>query len=196
MYTGTPGHIVDCIDFIWSTYTDSFLICSHELSAQYRGELQPNICKICQSSLYSWNMYINKKIRCCHLMQFPCHKVAHGWNSTPSFSISAILHNCIFGYSWFLSANISIITWHPSIIFVGLSWFVSIGMHLGIFSGFLPSLSVLRWETCFMVNMFPHMACICHFLFFMSCPEPPMGISSVGSFPVQSGGSLIFFPAL
>ena len=33
-------------------------------------------------------------------------------------------------------------------------------------------------------------------LFFMSCPEPPMIISGVGSFPVQSGGSLIFFPAL
>ena len=27
----------------------------------------------------------------------------------------------------------------------------------------------------------------------MPCPEPPMGISSVGSFPVLSGGSLIFF---
>ena len=27
--------------------------------------------------------------------------------------------------------------------------------------------------------------------FFMSCPKPPMGISGVGSFPVQSGGSLI-----
>ena len=34
------------------------------------------------------------------------------------------------------------------------------------------------------------------FCSFMSCPEPPMGISSVGSFPVQSGGSLIFFQAL
>ena len=31
------------------------------------------------------------------------------------------------------------------------------------------------------------------FLFFMSCPEPPMGISSVGSFPVWSGGSLNIF---
>ena len=31
------------------------------------------------------------------------------------------------------------------------------------------------------------------FCFFMPCPEPPMGISGVGSFPVQSGDSLIFF---
>ena len=30
-------------------------------------------------------------------------------------------------------------------------------------------------------------------LFFMSCSEPPMGISNVGSFPVQSGDSLITF---
>ena len=30
-------------------------------------------------------------------------------------------------------------------------------------------------------------------LFLMFCPEPPMGISSVGSFTVQSGGSLIIF---
>ena len=32
--------------------------------------------------------------------------------------------------------------------------------------------------------------------FFMSCPEPPMGISSMGSFPVWSGGSLIIFQLL
>ena len=31
------------------------------------------------------------------------------------------------------------------------------------------------------------------FCFFMSCPEPPMGISGVGSFPVQSGVSLNIF---
>ena len=44
-----------------------------------------------------------------------------------------------------------------------------------------------------MINMFSQMACICHFVFFMSCPEPPIGISGVGSFPVQSGGSLNIF---
>ena len=157
---------------------------------------QPNIHKIPHSSLYSWTMYINKKIRCCHLMQFPCYKVACAGNSTSSFSISAILHSCIFGYSCFLSANISIITWHPSIIFVGLSWFVSIGMHLGIFSAFYPTCLYLgekhvSWSTCF------HTWHVSAILFvFMPCPEPPMGISGVGSFPVQSGGSLIFFWAL
>ena len=33
------------------------------------------------------------------------------------------------------------------------------------------------------------------FCFFMSWPEPPMGISSADSFPVWSGGSLIIIPA-
>ena len=47
-----------------------------------------------------------------------------------------------------------------------------------------------------MINMSSQMACICHFVFFfMSFPEPPMGISSVGSFLVRSGGSLNIFPA-
>ena len=45
--------------------------------------------------------------------------------------------------------------------------------------GFLPSFSVLRWGTCFMINMFSQMACMCHFVFFMSFPEPPMGISEL-----------------
>ena len=42
-----------------------------------------------------------------------------------------------------------------------------------------------------MINMFSQVACICHFVFFMPCPELLMGISGVGSFPVWSGGSLI-----
>ena len=66
-------------------------------------------------------------------------------------------------------------------------------MHLGIF---LPSLSVLN-----VINMVHDQHVFTHgmylpFCFFMSCPEPPMCISGVGSFPVQSGDSLIFFPAL
>ena len=35
------------------------------------------------------------------------------------------------------------------------------------------------------------MTCICHFIFFVSFPESPVGISDVGSFPVWSGWSLI-----
>ena len=60
---------------------------------------------------------------------------------------------------------------------------------------FLPSLSVLN-----VINMFHDQHVFTHgmylpFCFFMPCSEPSMGISGVGSFPVQSGGSLIFFPA-
>ena len=107
---------------------DSWDYCSGEQAQQ------PNIHKISQSSLYSWTMYINKRNKVLPpYANSPCHKVAHAGNSTSSFSISAILHSCILGYSCFLSANILIISWHPSIIFVGLCWFVSIGMHLGIF---------------------------------------------------------------
>ena len=45
--------------------SDSWNYCSGEQARQ------SNICKIPQSSLYSWTMYINKRIRCCHLMQIP-----------------------------------------------------------------------------------------------------------------------------
>ena len=35
-----------------------------------------------------------------------------------------------------------------------------------------------------------------HVCLFISFQEPPVGVSSVGSFPVWPGGSLIIFPAL
>ena len=60
---------------------------------------------------------------------------------------------------------------------------------------FYPPCLYLGDKTCFMINMFSHMD-VSAILFFMPCPEPPMVISGVGSFPVQSGDSLIFFPAL
>ena len=61
---------------------------------------------------------------------------------------------------------------------------------------FYPPLSVLN-----VINMVHDQHVFTHgmylpFVFFMPSPEPPMGISSVGSFPVQSGDSLIFYPAL
>ena len=43
-----------------------------------------------------------------------------------------------------------------------------------------------------MINMFSHMACICHFVFL--CPaQSLLCVYPVGSFPVWSVGSLIFF---
>ena len=47
---------------------------------------------------------------------------------------------------------------------------------------FLPSLSVLRWETCFMINMFSHMACICHFVFY-ALPRASYGYIQCGFIP-------------
>ena len=46
-----------------------------------------------------------------------------------------------------------------------------------------------------MINMFSQMHVFAILFFFMSCQEPPMGICSVDSFPVWSGGSLNIFPA-
>ena len=40
-----------------------------------------------------------------------------------------------------------------------------------------------------MISMFSQMACICHFVFLYPV-QSLMGIYGVGSFPVQSGGSL------
>ena len=45
-------------------------------------------------------------------------------------------------------------------------------------------------------HVFTHGSVSAILFVFMPCPEPPMGTSGVGSFPVQSGDSLIFFPAL
>ena len=55
---------------------------------------QPNICKIAQSSLYSWTMYIIKEIRCCHhMLNFPGTKLCQGFHFL--FLNSAILYSCI-----------------------------------------------------------------------------------------------------
>ena len=48
------------------------------------------------------------------------------------FLNSTILHSCIFGDSCLYLLKSPFNTCHPSIIFVGLTWFVSVGMHLGI----------------------------------------------------------------
>ena len=55
---------------------------------------QPNICKVAQSSLYSWTMYIIKETRYCHLM---LNSPATRWHLGFHFLFlnSAILHSCI-----------------------------------------------------------------------------------------------------
>ena len=108
------------------------------LSAWYWGELWPDSPTYARfpNLLYTAELLCIKQNKNKVLPPYvnsPCHKVEDTGNSTSSFSISAILHSWMLGYSCFLSANILIISWHPSIIFVGVYWFVSIGMHLGIF---------------------------------------------------------------
>ena len=116
----------------------SFCHKNFKLSARYWGELRPDSPTYARfpNLLYTAELLSikqNKNKVLPPYVHFPCHKVADAGNSTSSFSISAILHSCMFGCSCFLSANILIISWHPSIVFVGLCWLVSIGMHLGIF---------------------------------------------------------------
>ena len=142
---------------------------------------QPKICKIAQSSLYSWTMYIIKEIKCCHLM---LNSPATRWHPGFHFLLlnSAILHSCIYAIAVYIQRYL------PFILDIHqfVNYFCWIVLVL-----YLSDVHV-SWSTGF-----SQMACICHFVFFlMSCLEPPMGISSVGSFPVWSGGSLSIFPAL
>ena len=85
-----------------------------QLSAQYWGELWPNSPTYARfpNLLYTAELLCiiqNKNKVLPPYVNSPCHKVAHAGNSTSSFSISAILHSCMLGYSCFLSANILII---------------------------------------------------------------------------------------
>ena len=114
------------------------------------------------------------------------------WGFHFLFLNSAILHSCIFGHSCLYLLKSPFNTWHLSIIFVGLSWFASIGMHVGIFQVFYPPFLYLgdehvSWSTCF-----SQMACICLFVFL--CPAKTLyGYIHCGFIPRWSGGSLIIF---
>ena len=74
----------------------------------------------------------------------PCHKVADAGNSASSFSISAILHSCMLGYSCFLSAKY-LDYFLTSINY--FCWIVLVCIYRYAFRhilGFLPSLSVFN----------------------------------------------------
>ena len=182
VYTHVCVHIFNVsLSNIWHIWN----ICP--LFTWYWGELQPNICKIAQSSLYSWTMYIIIKNEVLPpYTKLPCHKVAPGIPLPLSqFSHFAKLQ---FWPQLYISANFAF-------TFVGLCWFVSIDIHLGVFEVFYPPFLYLgeehvSWSTC------SHKWHVFTILFFMSCPEPPMGISGVGSFPVWSRGTLIISSSL
>ena len=168
-------------------------ICSVLGRATIRQPQHSQDCTICFIQLNYVHKSKQNKIRCYHLMlNFPAKRWHMGFYFL--FLSSAILHSCIFGNRCLYLLKFPFNTCHPSIIFVGFTKFLSIGMHLRILWIFLSSISVLG-----VMNMFhgQHVSHKWHvFLnFVMSCPEPPMGRSEVGSFPVWSGGSLIIFLA-
>ena len=107
------------------------------LSARYWGELQPNICKRFPNLLYTAELLCIKQNKNKVLPPYvnsPCHKVAHARNYTSSFSISAILHSCMLGYSCFFYLLISLLFLDiHQLVLLDCVGFVSIGMHLGIF---------------------------------------------------------------
>ena len=84
------------------------------LSARYWGGLRPDSPTYARfpNLLYTAELLCIKQNKNKVLPPYansPCYKVAHARNSTSSFSISAIYHSCMLGYSCFLSANILII---------------------------------------------------------------------------------------
>ena len=115
-------------------------------------------------------------------------------NSTSSFSIQPY---CIAA---FLATAGFFICWYLNYILTSINyfcWIVLVCIYRHAFRHILgfcypPCLYLgeqhISWSTC------SHKWHVFAILFlFMSCPEPPMGISGVGSFPVWSGGSVIIF---
>ena len=80
--------------------------CHSSLSALYWGELRPDSPTYARfpNLLYTAELLCIKQNKNKVLPPYvnsPCHKVADDGNSTSSFSISAILHSCMLGYSCF-----------------------------------------------------------------------------------------------
>ena len=121
----------------------------------------------------------------------PCHKVAHflflNFSQLVKFSSLATSENWITFPVIFDILYLDHRTSLPSVLDV----------LLGSSVVFLPFSSVLWY-----INMvhYQHTYLKRHvfviLLFFVSCPEPPVCISGVGSFPVLSGGSLIILQYL
>ena len=110
------------------------------------------------------------------------------------FLNSAILHSCIFGYSC------SSICWNFIYYLTSInyfSWIVLVCIYSHAFRyilGFFYPPCLYLGEEHVSWSTYSHKWHVFAIMFlFMSCPEPPMGKSGVGSFPVWSGGSLILF---
>ena len=96
------------------------------------------------------------EIRYCHLV---LDSPATRWHLKFYFLFlnSVILHSCISGNSCSYLLKSPFNTCYPSIIFVGLTGYISIGMHFRHIVGFSPSISVFmfhdqhvfhKWHVC------------------------------------------------
>ena len=105
MYSSAFRHITDCNEFIGGMYIDtlaSYLQRTNFLLGTWESYFLTVqcICKIVQSSLYSWIMQI-KKIRCYHLM-FIFLLQGGILQGTPQvlFRFQLYYEGDLFGYSW------------------------------------------------------------------------------------------------
>ena len=135
----------------------------------------------------------SKQIRHCHLM---LNSSATRWHLgfCVLFLNSAILHSCTFGNSFYICWNslyylpsINCFCWIDIVCiyryaFRHIVGFYSLFLYLGD--------EYVSWSAC------SHKWHVFVILFFLYPAQNVMGISSVGSFPVWCGGSLIIFPAL
>ena len=146
---------------------------------------QLNICKIFQSPLYKWTMYVIKEIRCCTRWHLGFHSL---------FLNSAIAHSCILVPAiyicWYLPLILDI---HQILLLDCVCIYRHAFRHI---LGFLPSFSVLRWWTCFMINIFLINGMYLPFCFFNVLPRASCGYIWCGFIPSKPWGSLITFPAL
>ena len=96
--------------------------------------------------------------------------------------------------------------WPPLLVLMSYTLWQTLKLYLGVFADVLQTLAdgmasvapvmPLEFGSLFMINMFTINDRHLSFCFLMSCPEPPNGISCVGSFPVWYDGPLIILPAL
>ena len=124
----------------------------------------------------------NLETRCFHLWWI-LQSQGGIWQGIPQPPFNdSYLWRSHFGYSWKLNYFSNYI-WHPiSNYRKGLVSIVRCAFkHFCTFFAFLYlGDDYGTWSTCSF-----QMTCICHFVFFLSCSEPPMCITTMDSFPVQ-----------
>ena len=111
------------------------------------------------------------------------------WRFHFLFLNQAILHSCMVATAVYICQYLTFILDIHQLF----CWIMLVCIYRYAFRhilGFYPPFLYLGKEHVHDQHVLTH-GMYLPFCFFMSCPEPAMGISGVGSFPVQSGGSLI-----